>query len=236
MRLSLYSAVLLPAVALLVLQGCATGGRPLPEPASAEALPPVAAAFRTHIQHDGRDEIADWRFWRSADRVHRENLQSRTGDLWQRDGATLFHTMLFHAERRGIEFEAADLQMTGSHSSWAEHAQIVSPVLLQQLRLGKAGRTGAIPYQDFSGEIEGVKWRVRMRKDLMLPVRIERRSASETLRIELIESHPLAQAPWSPPAAEGYGMVDFADLGDHERDPFVQRLQAYMGIGHGHEH
>jgi hypothetical protein len=236
MRATLYCALLLPAALLLLLQGCASVGHRLPEPAQVDALPPVAAAFRTRIEHDGHKEVSDWRFWRSADRVQRENLQSRTGELWQRDGATLFHALLFHAERRGVEFEQADLQMTGSGSSWAQRAQIVSPALLQRLRMAKAGRMGKAPFQEYSGEVDGVRWRIRMRTDLMLPVRIEQRRASETLSIELIESHPLALAPWLPPVAEGYSMVDFADLGDHERDPFVLRLQAFMGIGHGHAH
>jgi hypothetical protein len=73
----------------------------------------VAAAFRTRIDHDGNSEVAEWRYWRSANRVQRDDLQSQTGEIWQRDGATVFHTLLFHADRRGVEFEQADLRMTG---------------------------------------------------------------------------------------------------------------------------
>jgi hypothetical protein len=221
---------------LQMLAACATSGRPLPEPAQESALPAVAAAFRTRIEHDGHKETSDWRYWRSADRVQREDLQSRTGELWLRDGATVFHTLLFHADRRGVEFEQADLQMTGAASDWAQQAQIVNPALLQRLRATRAGWKNGIPYQDYAGIADGVRWRVRMRTDMMLPMRIEQRREGEILRVDLVEAHRLAQSPWSPPTAEGYGMVDFADLGDHERDPFVLRLQAHLGIGHGHAH
>jgi hypothetical protein len=51
-----------------------------------------------------------------------------------------------------------------------------------------------------------------------------------------VEAHPLAVTPWQPTPSEGYGVLDFADLGDNERDPFVVRVQAHMGVGHGHGH
>ena len=229
---------MLPAAlaALQLLAGCATVTRPAPTPALNGELPPVAAAFRTRIDHDGNSEVAEWRYWRSANRVQRDDLQSQTGEIWQRDGATVFHTLLFHADRRGVEFEQADLRMTGADSAWEQQMQIVNPALLKRLRATRSGWLKKVPYQDYSGTVDGVRWRVRMRTDLMLPLRIEQRRAGDVLRVELIEAHTLAQAPWSPPDAAGYGMVDFADLGDHERDPFVLHLQALLGIGHGHEH
>ena len=227
---------LIALVASFLLQGCASAPSRGSAPAHGEPLPPVAAEFRTVIRHDNRQETSQWRYWRSANRVQREDLQARTGEVWIRDGATLFHTLVFHEDRRGVEFEPADLQMTGETSSWEQQAQIVNPGLLKQLRLNAAGRKGGIAYEDYTGTINGVRWRVRMRTDFMLPLSIEQRRGKDVLRVELLAAHPLAQAPWSPPVADGYGMVDFADLGDHERDPFVLRLQAHMGIGHGHEH
>ena len=40
-----------------------------------------------------------------------------------------------------------------------------------------------------------------------------------------------AQAPWQPALSRDYGMLDIADLGDHERDLFVIRLQAAAQVG-----
>lgn len=234
---SLFTGMRPALVALAAaLVGCATAGRPLPPPTSGDALPPVAAAFRTLVVHNGRRETSDWRLWRSADRIEREQLQDRTGEVWQRDGATLFHTVLFHDERRGIEFEPADLQMTGAGAvSWAQQAQVVDSAVLQRLRLTRSAWHRDMPVQDYAGTIDAVQWRVRLRTDLMLPVWIEQRAASRTLRIELLEAHPLAAAPWQPTASTGYGLLDFADLGDHERDPFVLRAQARLGLGHDHD-
>lgn len=223
-------------VMLVGLASEAFAAGPPPDPIAEDALPPVAAQFRTTVSHDRKSTTSQWRYWRSADSVQREDLTERTGDLWQRDGATLFHTLLFHEDRRGIEFEQVDLQMTGTSMSWAQQAWIVSPDLLGRLKVVKSGRQHNVPYRDYAGVIGDVRWRVRMRTDMQLPLRIEQRAAHDILRIELVEAHALSAAPWQPTAADGYGMVDFADLGDHERDPFVLRVQAHLGIGHGHEH
>jgi hypothetical protein len=206
---------------------------PLPSEA---AMPPVAAAFRTQITRDGESETSQWRYWRDAERVLREDLQSRTGDLWRRDGATLFHTLLFHDARRGIEFEQADLQMTGEETSWARHAHVVDPALLERLRVVRTGWSGAVPWRDYAGQVAGVRWQVRMRLDLMVPLRVEQQAGRQRLRTELLEAHVPSQAPWQPESAVGYDIIDFADLGDHERDPFVLRIQAQLGLGHGIGH
>src|SRR5215213_10128336 len=100
---------LLPLLCLMYagLGGCTTTTRPMPQPVAQALLPPVAAQFRTTVvsEHKSGDHghgghkqkvTSEWRYWRSANSVQREDLAERTGDLWQRDGATLFHTLLFH--------------------------------------------------------------------------------------------------------------------------------------------
>jgi hypothetical protein len=70
----------------------------------------------------------------------------------------------------------------------------------------------------------------------MLPQSIERKRDQRVERIQLKEVHALAKAPWQPTPSRDYGMIDFADLGDHERDPFVIRLQAASHAGIAHQH
>jgi hypothetical protein len=230
--------LMLPTLGLLCagLVGCASTSPPAIEPLADAVLPPVAAQFRTTVTRGRETSSSEWRYWRTANSVQREDLAEHTGDLWQHDGATLFHTLLFHEDRRGIEFEQVDLQMTGVDTSWAKQAHIVSPDLLHQLRVVKSGWSDKVSYRDYAGVIGDVRWKVRMRTDLAVPIRVEQRTAHESLRVDLVEAHTVAAAPWQPTSSVGYGMVDFADLGDHERDPFVIRVQAQLGVGHGHAH
>ncbi len=234
----------MPAILLAVvgLVGCVSTPRLDAVSAEAAIAAPVAAQFRTTLttQVDGQrhTETSDWRLWRDGDRVQRELLATHRAEVWQRDGAALFHTLLFHDDRRGIEFEPVDLQMVGAQSSWRQCAQVVSPDLLSRLTAIRGGRSRGIDYVDYAGAVGDSTWRIRMRTDVALPLRVERRGPRETLRIDLTEMHALADAPWQPTSSTGYDMLDFADLGDHERDPFVQRLQALdlLDLDHGHRH
>lgn len=230
-------ACVLASFALTVLQACATmPSASLPAPAFDAALPAVAAQYRTEVRAaHAPSHASEWRFWRSGDRIERENLAERTGELWQRDGATLFHTKLYHADRRGIEFQPGDMALLGAQPAWLQQAWIINPEVFGHLEQVSAGERKGIAYRRYKGTFAGAHWDVTLRMDLMLPQLIERRQGERIERIELREVYALAQAPWQPTPSRDYGMIDFADLGDHERDPFVLRLQATVG-GHAHQH
>ncbi len=58
---------------LLVLVACGDQ-QPVPQLELAQSPPPVAAEFRTTVQSaQGVKSSAQWRFWRSHDRIEREN-------------------------------------------------------------------------------------------------------------------------------------------------------------------
>lgn len=226
--------LLAQAAVLALLLGCASRAV-VPVPELDAALPAVAAQFRTQVvDHRGRSSSSEWRYWRGADRIVRENLLDRTSETWQRDGATLFHQKLYHAERRGIEFQQTDLQMLGALPSWGRESLIIDPVLLGRLSEQGSGWRDGHPYRRYRGSVDGARWDITLRVDLMLPVKVERRLSERTERLELEQAYILGQAPWQPTPTDGYGMLDFADLGDHERDPFVAGLQRQLGDVHAH--
>lgn len=224
-------------LALAVMAGCAVA-RDLPADDYNAALPLVAAQFRTDSSaHDGHPAVSSvWRLWRDADRVQREYPDNATVELWQRDGGTLFHTKYFHAERRGIEFQQEDLAMANALPQWQQLALLMSPELLQQLPQTGEGQGDGYPWRRYQGEHNGVSWDITLRTDLMLPVSVLRREGKEQEQLTLMQAWLLADAPWQPTSTAGYGVLDFADLGDHERDPFVMRVQGLLGLAHDHAH
>ena len=200
-------------------------------------LPAVAAQYRTEVRQKGMESVVvDWRFWREDDRIERENLRDRSGEVWQRDGTTLFHSRLYHAQQRGIDYQPGDLGMMGAVPQWAQQAWIVSPELLQKLTVHSSRERDGVVYQRYKGVYGDSTWDITLRLDSMLPQSIERRQGERIERIDLREVHALAAAPWQPTPSRDYGMIDFADLGDHERDPFVIGLQAAAGAAHAHNH
>jgi hypothetical protein len=228
----------LSALALLLVAGCGDG-RPVPT-LDFSRTPLVAAEFRTRTEAaDGNAASSQWRLWRGPDRIERENLDTRTGDLWVRDGATLFHTRLYHADRRGIEYRSEDLRLLGPTPDWRSLATLLDPRLLQTLQEKSSGWRDDYPYRRYTGESGGFEWDITVRTDQMLPVRIERRSADKAVQtIELLQSFAAAAVPWQPTNSIAYDIIDYADLGDLERDPFVMRILAQESgrhmQGHGH--
>jgi hypothetical protein len=194
-------------------------------------LPTIAAAYvttRTEVPHAESEKhhhekhsrekkqaaTVEWRYYREQNRVEVEDLKSETGELWLRDGNTQFFFKLFHADRRGIEYRMDDLQILQVTASWQQHALLIDPEVLQKLTLIEAG------------------WRV----DLNLPLEIKRSDAehSETTRLQSV--HPLDKSPWQRRDHGNYEMIDYADLGDRESDPFVIRVQSQLPGGDVHHH
>lgn len=222
---------------MLVLVACGDR-RPVPQLDLVQSPPPVAAEFRTTVEPaQGGNSSTEWRFWRSHDRIERENPAAQSGDLWVRDGKMLFHTRLYHADRRGIEYHDDDLQILNAAPEWIALSTLLDPGLIGVLRERENGWRDGYPYRRYTGAVEDVVWDITVRTDWMWPTRIERRGADRQVEtVELLRSFEFGRSPWQPVDSADYDMLDYADLGDHERDPFVMRIQAEAGGGHMHGH
>jgi hypothetical protein len=222
---------------LLMLVGCGDQ-QPVPPLELAQSPPPVVAEFRTTVESaQGSKSSAQWRFWRSHDRIERENPAAQSGDLWVRDERTLFHTRLYHADRRGIEYRSEDLQILNASPDWTALSTLLDPRLIGALHEREHGWRDGYPYRRYKGEVGDVAWDITVRTDQMLPTRIERRGADRQVEtVELLRSFEFGASPWQPSASADYDILDYADLGDYERDPFVMRVQAEEGGGHLHGH
>ena len=199
--------------------------------------PAVAAEYRSTVSAEGAMPVArTWRYWRDADCIERENVAAGTGERWDRDGRTLFLTRLYHADRKGIEYRSDDLEILNATPAWAQLALLVDPAVLAGLAEVDAGWRDGVPVRHYAGNFDGARWDVKVRTDLMLPieVRVERGTATET--VELLSAVPRERAPFEPTQATGYEIIDFADIGDRERDPFVIRVTAAEGYEHGYAH
>jgi hypothetical protein len=75
-----------------------------------------------------------------------------------------------------------------------------------------------------------------LRLDLMVPEKVIRTTGKEREQLTLVQAWPLTDAPWQPVATAGYRVLDFADLGDNERDPFVIHVQGQLGLANDHAH
>ncbi|MBD9357454.1 hypothetical protein [Methylomonas albis] len=209
---------------------------------SSANLPAVAAEFITtrageehdHEAHQALPAEVSWRFWRDSRQITIERPQLGVGELWQLNDRELTHRKLYHQDRRAIEFQAGDLRMLEIAPSWQKLALLVDSQLLDKLIAEEVEWTDGIPTREYQGKVADTEWHVLMRLDLALPLLIERQQGDFSERTELLHAYPLRAAPWQPTSTQGYDVIDFADLGDKESDPFVIKVQAQMGHEHHH--
>lgn len=238
---------LLPLCALLLATAC--NSNPAQHAAHnklldlfAENLPGVAAEYTTtrtgethddgHHHHNTDADSVVWQFWRDGQQITIERPQLGLGESWQRDGKTLIHRKLFHADQRAIEFQEDDLRMLESQPAWQKLALLVDPRVLAQLAAGDVEWSDNHPVREYQGTIGNSDWHVVMRVDLGLPALIDRETDGVVEHTELRNAFELSRAPWQPTPSVGYDVIDYADLGDKEYDPFVIKVQAQMGHVH----
>jgi hypothetical protein len=227
--------LLAAAVTGLCLSGGALASEVATPPDAGAMLPPVAAEYRSTLRvGDAPEQSTTWRFWRQADRIEREDMQNGTGEIWQRDGATTFLTRIYHGDRKGIEYRSDDLQILGASPQWRQLSLLVPPELLESLAVVEPEWRDGVPVRRHRSQAAGTTWDITFRTDLMLPVEVTRTRDGRSERLELLQATSLGDAPWQPGTIEGYEIIDYADLGDRERDPFVMRISAEEGHGHAH--
>jgi hypothetical protein len=211
---------------------------------SSSNLPRVAAEFTTtregeaheqeHEEHKPHADKVTWRFWRDSQQITIERPQLGMGELWQRDGHSIIHRKLYHADQRAIEFQDDDLKMLDTMPSWQKLALLLDQKLLGQLTEDDLEWSDGYPTREYQGKIAETEWYIVMRMDLALPILIERQQEGFLERTELLHAYTLNTAPWQPTASNVYDVIDFADLGDKEYDPFVIKVQAQLGHHHHH--
>jgi hypothetical protein len=194
---------------------------------------PSVLAHYTH--REGVSET-QWRVWRDSQRHIREYPHNGTAELWTVDGNGVFHTKYFHADRQAIEFQPTDLAMLGAAPEWQDLQLLVSAELLSALPVVSQGKSKMGPWVRQRGMHGGSTWDITMGTDLMLPLKLRRQKDGATQELLLTRAMMLTDADWAPESVAGYRHLEYSDLGDYERDPFVAQVHGLLFPEHTHEH
>lgn len=237
------------ALAALLLAACAQQS-PVPPLNLDVPLADVSAHFVTeryhagdaHDAHDGHSSAegtaqSEWHFWRTANRIEMNIPARQTGEVWMRDGNAIFYQKVFHADRKIVEYQSADLDALNVPVQWRTNELMIDPQVLQRLQVDDERWIDGHPALELSGTVDGIEYEVVWRVDLNLPQQLRKQDADgnrETTR--LLKAELRAQARLQQPDSSGYDIIDYADLGDRERDPFVIAIQNQLPGGHAHSH
>lgn len=240
LRFSLF--LLLP----FLLNACAQQA-PVPPLDLNSAVPAVNARYVTerqqaeanHKGHDEHEHHADaddfkneWIFQRSAQRIEVLIPAQQTGEAWLRDGNTVFYQKLFHADRKIVEYQMEDLNALKVAVNWRTNELMLDPAILQQLHVTGEDWIDGHPALALSGTVNAIDYDVVWLIDLNLPHAITKHDAEgnrEQTQLRALEQTPM-------PDNRNYEVIDYADLGDRERDPFVLKIQDHLIGGHAHRH
>lgn len=131
----------------------------------------------------------------------------------------------FDAARRSIEFEA-ELNETVD-ARWQSHYQILNQEVIDSLSLIEREGEGCSELFKFEGDQSKLEWM----SALQLPRRFSQSGYEIRLnRLELDD----AQVAAFFDTREQYQTTDFADIGDSENDPFLQKMIKLGFIEHSH--
>lgn len=207
---------------------------------SADTLPNLAAEFETKviIANQQQSAPATWRLFRTPQKTEMMSLSAGTSDVWSRTSRDLwFYEKLYHQDKQVVQYTPVDLKVLGISPLGLNQSFAVNPTILTAI--GPGEQSQAIMGQRsliFSGKFEGVDYKIVWLPDLHLAARVERKTAQVTTIDTLKRYFTLASSPWQFTNTLGYRLIDYSDLGDMERDPFVVKIQSQMTAGHGHNH
>lgn len=227
----------------LLLNACAQHA-PVPPLDLNSAAPAVSARYVTerkhveseHEHHEEHEEEQDfkneWIFHRSAQRIEVNIPTQQTGEVWLRDGKTVFYQKLFHSDKKIVEYQMEDLSGLNVAVNWRTNELMIDPAILQQLHVTGEDWIDGHPALELSGTVDAIDYDVVWLVDLNLPHAIKKRDANGNHE----HTQLLGLEPSTSPHYQDYESIDYADLGDRERDPFVLKIQDHLIGGHVHRH
>jgi hypothetical protein len=205
-----------------------------PAAVQASAPMPIAARFDLTVNQTQ----TDWYLWRQDDAIETANVAVGQNDIWQRLRAGDYHyRRVFHNDRRVVEYVPGEIKTRHAEPDWAKLASVISPQLLTELKRGASQTLFGQKAVRYTGKIGSQSIDLWWLERAQLPARLQMIRPGQRMILALRELHDQAPAAWPRATDERiaeYGLIDAADFGDMESDPFVARLLRQEGHSHGH--
>lgn len=217
--------------------------------ASATAL---TARFETRVtpihthdkgEHAVKASQSEWYFIRSANAVETRDLQGSRSEYWLLgSNGKVYYKKLYHAQKKSVEIFPGDQDMMG-HFQWDK----VSTMLNQQdlAALKKVGTTRMMgePAEIRTGVINGAKVQLTWLTESQLPAKLIRRYPDKVVSLTMSNRYSAEKSPvqiTSTDTIQSYDVIDMADFGDMEDDPFIRSVMTEASAngqaGHSHSH
>ncbi len=181
-----------------------------------------------------------WRVWRQPNQVAYEYPDKGIIEVWQLEQQKVTFTRYFTAEQRGIYYSNGDLKSINQEVEWQQVNEMLPPARRAQLGEPSLKQDTCFHYSQYQQQGQlSLTWN----NDLNLPILVVNSTTGQrSQQIKLLDS---AQSKTFFAQLESYQLLDFADIGDSESDPFVRKMIKLGYVNHanhsnypngGHQH
>ena len=203
------------------------------------AAPALACRFETTEARTGHGTThQNWLLWRTPSRIETRNETTQTGEVWTRVSTNqISHDKLFLADRTVLEYAPGELRAAQQRVDWTRLGCLVEvKALAHDFKLSGTttilGRRAQQYQRTSASGLEEIWWL----PSEQIAALIRRELPDRVVTTQLKELHPVDQSPWASSSTAGFRTIDYADLGDMESDPFVQKITRQLGHSHDHNH
>jgi hypothetical protein len=236
MKAQIMKSPKLCTLVLLLVAACGLAAEPSAQHSVAAAAPALAARYELRIGN----HTTDWYLIRTATRVETFNAGSHQGEIWERGAnGAIEHRRVFVSERKIVEYSAGELRARGAVPQWSKLTSLVTPEGIAGLRQTGEETLQGQRGQVFEGMLDGASTRLWWLPEAQLPARLERSEDARQVRLDLRELQQRPPARWprlDEASLAGFSLIDAADFGDMEGDPFVHQVMIQDGHAHGAGH
>lgn len=227
--------VFLPLAGCTIQQASQSGATQNPV---ATSLSTVNAEFTTRVYGNGSDALTHWHLWRSPTRVEWLDITTNTSEIWTKTSQNLwFYSKAFHADQQVIEYSPVDLNLLQVAPAWQSFAAAINPALLQKLpKTHDISPLDGMNRVQYRGTIDQVVYEVDWLPELALATRVKTVEKGVTRVTELKQPLLTPDDSKAPQNISRYRFIEYSDLGDMERDPFVIKVQHSLLGAHEHSH
>lgn len=207
--------------------------------AAALAAEPVAATYRLVTTAGDERRESGFLLVRTDDLVEVRDLHAGATERWERaqDGR-LYYVRLFAEERKLIEFQPADLATARVPDDWDAISTVTGHALLARLERVAGDEVDGRSVESYRGDVDGIRNQIDWLPEIQLPTRVVREAGGQRSELDLqaLVTGPAAQALGTrPEVLRSCEAIDFADLGDRQGDPVIDRLVHASGLDvHAH--
>ncbi len=194
----------------------------------------LGAVYVTGVLDTGEklSETRQLELWRDGPRVLRVDQENNVAELWANAANKLYLTRYFDGHERGIEYHPGDIDSELDQAHWQQIRQILPDSKLAAMQLISESGSGCDEVQTYEANFEDTKVRVKWLPATNLVKELRRSNTSQTtlwsLR-EVISDGPEIAAAFA--ARNDYQLIDYADIGDNESDPFLHEMAHFDFTG-----